>query len=184
MKTKYLLPVGIFLSMAAVFGLVLYQIQQGRNIKEVPSPLIGKSIPQFQLPLLLKPDEQFSSEQLKGQVSLVNVWASWCVSCRHEHGLLVEMSRNLDMPIIGINYKDEREDALKWLRDFGNPYVASIYDYNGRAAIDWGVYGTPESFLIDQQGIIRHKVTGPITPEKLQTELLPLIQQLQSGKTS
>ena len=178
MKVKYLLPAAIFLGMVAIFGLVLYQIGQGRDIKEVPSPLIGKPVPQFDLPLLLKPEETFSSVQLKGKVTLVNVWASWCVSCRHEHGLLVSMSQKAGVSIIGINYKDERPDALKWLRDYGNPYEVSIFDYDGRAAIDWGVYGTPESFIVDQQGIIRYKVTGPITPEKLEADILPLIKEL------
>ena len=140
--------------------------------------MIGKPVPMFELPLLLKPEETFSSEQLKGQVSLVNVWASWCVSCRHEHPLLVEMSRTLDISIIGINYKDERADGLKWLRDYGNPYEASIFDYDGRAAIDWGVYGVPETFVVDQLGIIRYKLTGPITAEKLETEILPLVNEL------
>ena len=178
MKARYLLPAAIFFAMVAIFGLVLYQIGQGRNIKDVPSPLIGKAVPQFELPLLLKPDQTFSSAELKGKVSLVNVWASWCVSCRYEHDLLVSMSRDTDISIIGINYKDEREDALKWLRDMGNPYEASIFDYDGRAAIDWGVYGTPESFIVDQQGIIRYKHTGPISIEKLETEILPLVREL------
>ena len=184
MKAQYLLPIGIFLLMVAVFGLVLYQINQGRDIREVPSPLIGKAVPQFELPQLLKPEQTFSSAQLKGRVSLVNVWASWCVSCRHEHELLMTMSRNPDISIVGINYKDERADALKWLRDWGNPYSEIVYDYNGRAAIDWGVYGTPESFLIDQQGIIRHKITGPISAQDLQSEILPLVRELmQPGKS-
>jgi cytochrome c biogenesis protein CcmG/thiol:disulfide interchange protein DsbE len=185
MKAGYLLPIGIFLAIAAVFGLVLFQISQGRDIKEVPSPLIGKAVPQFELPLLLKPGQTFSSEQLKGQVSLVNVWASWCVSCRYEHDLLVSLASNSDISIIGINYKDERADALKWLRDMGNPYEASIFDHDGRAAIDWGVYGTPESFIVDQQGIIRYKHTGPISVEKLESEILPLVRELrQQGSTA
>jgi cytochrome c biogenesis protein CcmG/thiol:disulfide interchange protein DsbE len=178
MKAKYLIPAAIFLGMVAIFGLVLYQIGQGRDIKEVPSPLIGKPVPQFELPLLLKPEETFSSEQLKGQVSLVNVWASWCVSCRYEHPLLVEMSRTLDIAIFGIDYKDERVDALKWLRDLGNPYDASVFDYDGRAAIDWGVYGVPETFVVDQMGVIRYKLTGPITEEKLEADILPLVEKL------
>ena len=185
MKARYLLPIGIFLLMVAAFGLVLYQIGQGRDIKEVPSPLIGKAVPQFELPQLLKPEQVFNSEQLKGRVSLVNIWASWCVSCRYEHELLMTMSRNPDLSIVGINYKDERTDALKWLRDWGNPYTDIVYDYDGRAAIDWGVYGTPESFLIDQQGIIRHKITGPISEEDLRSEILPLVEELvRPGKSA
>ena len=184
-KASYLLPIAIFLAMVAVFGLVLYQISQGRDIKEVPSPLIGKPVPRFELPMLLNPEQNFSSEQLKGRVSLVNVWASWCVSCRYEHELLVSMSKNTDIDIIGINYKDERVDALQWLRRLGNPYEAIIFDFDGRAAIDWGVYGTPESFIVDPQGIIRYKHTGPISEEKLQSEILPLVAELrQQGKAA
>lgn len=181
MKTRFMIPAAVFLLMVAIFGLVLYQINQGRNIKEVPSPLIGKTVPQFELPLLLKEGESFSSSQFSGRISLVNVWASWCVSCRHEHDLLMQMSRSLDIAMIGINYKDEKPDALKWLNERGNPYQATIYDYDGRAAIDWGVYGTPESFIVDKQGIIRYKHTGPITPDKLQQEILPLINQLKQA---
>ncbi len=182
MKTRFLMPMALFLVLISIFGLVLYQINNGRNIREVPSPLIGKAVPEFELPQLLNTNATFSSEQLKGQVSLVNVWASWCVSCRAEHGLLVDISRNTDIPIIGINYKDERPDALKWLRDGGNPYKDIIFDYDGRAAIDWGVYGTPETFVVDQQGIIRYKNTGPISPEKFRQTILPLIEELrQSG---
>ena len=161
-----------------IFGLVLYQIGQGRDIKEVPSPLIGKAVPQFELPLLLKPDQTFSAADLKGKVSLVNIWASWCVSCRYEHDLLVAISQNTDISVIGINYKDERRDALRWLREMGNPYEASVFDYDGRAAIDWGIYGTPESFIVDQQGIIRYKHVGPIDVETFEDEVLPLVRDL------
>ena len=178
MKVKFLLPIAIFLAMIAIFGLVLYQIGQGRDIKEVPSPLIGKPVPVFELPLLLEPGKIFSSERLKGKVTLVNVWASWCVACRYEHALLVKMSRNPDISIIGINYKDERADAQKWLRDLGNPYEVSIFDFDGRAAIDWGVYGVPETFIVDKQAIIRYKLTGPVTEKNLQARILPLVKQL------
>lgn len=181
MRARYLLPIAVFLVMVTVFGLVLYQISQGRDIREVPSPLIGKAAPEFEIPLLLEPQQTFSSEQLKGRVSLVNVWASWCVSCRYEHDLLVRISRNTDIPIIGINYKDERMDALQWLRDRGNPYEASIFDYDGHVAIDWGVYGTPETFIVDQQGVIRYKHTGPITMEKLRDEIMPLVNRLRKA---
>lgn len=181
MKARYLIPAGIFLAMVAVFGLVLYQINQGRDIKEVPSPLIGKPVPAFELPLLLPEGQRFSSTQLQGRISVVNVWASWCVSCRYEHDLLMQMSRNLDVSIIGINYKDERVDALKWLRDRGDPYESTVFDHDGRVAIDWGVYGVPETFIVDQRGIIRYKLTGPITAEKLKDQILPLIEQLNQG---
>lgn len=178
MKTRFLLPIALFLAMMAIFGLVLYQIGQGRDIKEVPSPLIGKPVPVFELPLLFDADKTFSSEQLKGKVTLVNVWASWCVACRYEHALLVKLSRDPDISIIGINYKDERAAALQWLRDLGNPYEVSIFDFDGRAAIDWGVYGVPETFIVDKQGIIRYKLTGPVTEKNLEAKILPLVKQL------
>lgn len=182
MKARFVLPVIVFVAMVGSFALVLYQINQGRDIRHVPSPLIGKAVPDFELPLLSDPAQTFSSRQLAdGRVSLVNVWASWCVSCRQEHDLLVEISRTRDVPIIGINYKDVRADALRWLHDLGDPYEASIFDNEGRAAIDWGVYGTPESFIVDQQGIIRYKLVGPMTAETLRTEILPLIYQLRES---
>lgn len=183
MKARYAIPVIVFLPLFAVFGLILHQVNNGRNIKEVPSPLIGKPVPQFESSLLLDNDTQFSSKQLKGRVTLVNVWASWCVSCRAEHGLLMDVSRNI--PIVGINYKDERSDALNWLSQGGNPYELNIYDNDGRIAIDWGVYGTPETFVVDQQGVIRYKHIGPISLDKFQQTILPLIMELRSrtGKT-
>ena len=113
---------------------------------------------------------------------MVNVWASWCVSCRAEHSLLLLMARDMHIPIIGINYKDTRRDALTVLRETGNPYQANAFDPDGRVAIDWGVYGTPESFIIDQQGIIRYKHTGPITAAKLHAEILPLIESLRQSR--
>ena len=183
MKARFLLPIGLFFSMVAVFALVLYQINQGRNLQEVPSPLIGKPAPQFELPLLMNAQKSFSSAQLMGKVSLVNVWASWCVSCRQEHQLLVDLSQNKELSIIGINYKDEREDAMKWLRERGNPYAASIFDYDGRAAINWGVYGVPETFIVDRQGVIRYKHAGPISNEILQADILPLVKQLRQAGT-
>ena len=179
---RYFIPIMVFLMGIGVFSLVLYQINQGRNIQEVPSPLIGKPIPHFELPRLLDRQKTFSSRELKGQVTLVNVWASWCVACRAEHDLLVDLNSHAHIPIVGINYKDQAQDALQWLQELGNPYQVSVYDHNGRLAIDWGVYGVPETFVIDQEGIIRFKSIGPITIEKLQNKILPLIDQLK--KTS
>jgi len=176
MKVRFLLPVAIFLAIV-----VFLYIGLGRDPRHVPSPLIGKPAPDFELPLLYQLEKSLTDEDLKGRVSLVNVWASWCVSCRYEHELLMDISRNTDIPVIGINYKDEHADAMKWLRDRGDPYESIVFDYEGRAAIDWGVYGTPETFIVDQQGIIRYKHVGPITKEKLSQDLMPLIQGLKQG---
>lgn len=147
--------------------------------REVPSPFLGKPAPAFHLPQLVEADKTFGNTQLKGQVSLFNVWASWCISCRQEHPLLLKLSKQNILPIYGLDYKDEREAGLEWLRRLGNPYTLSILDADGKVGIDWGVYGVPETFVIDKQGIIRHKHTGPITEEAWQKTLLPLILKLQ-----
>ena len=171
---RFLTPLIVFFIMVAFLGLGLKL-----DPREVPSPFIGKPAPAFTLPQLAAPDKTFSAAQLKGQVSLLNVWASWCVSCRQEHPLLIELSKQNILPIYGLNYKDEREAGLGWLKRLGNPYTLSAFDEDGRAGIEWGVYGVPETFLIDKQGVIRHKHTGPITQEAWQKTLLPLIIQLQ-----
>lgn len=140
---------------------VLLAIGLTLNPRLVPSPLIGKPAPEFELPLLLK-DGSFSNKDLIGHVTLVNVWASWCFACRQEHETVKRLSRN-GVRIIGLNYKDEPDDAKQWLAKLGNPYQRIAVDYDGRISIDWGVYGAPETFLIDQQGIIRHKVIGALS---------------------
>ena len=182
MKTqlRYLLPVGMFLALATVFALVLFQISQGRDIREVPSPLIGKPAPAFDLPRLADRNLRFTSANLKGRVSMVNVWASWCVSCRAEHGVLMQMAA-AGVPIIGINYKDDRADARALLRATGDPYEATVFDPDGRAAIDWGVYGTPETFIVDKDGVIRYKRVGPISAERARDEIMPLIEALRQS---
>jgi cytochrome c biogenesis protein CcmG/thiol:disulfide interchange protein DsbE len=152
--------------------------------REVPSPFIGKPAPAFKLPQLAEPDKIFSSADFKGQVSLFNVWASWCVSCRQEHPLLIKLSQQNILPIYGLNYKDQRGDGMGWLRHYGNPYTLSAFDADGRVGIDFGVYGVPETFVIDKQGVIRHKHTGPLTEESWQKTLLPLILQLQKEGAS
>jgi cytochrome c biogenesis protein CcmG/thiol:disulfide interchange protein DsbE len=170
---KFLIPLVIFL------GLVGF-LMKGLSLdpREVPSPLINKPAPAFALPLLDQPDTTFRRDDLLGQVWLLNVFASWCVACRQEHPLLVEFARMKLLPIYGLNYKDERAAGLKWLTTFGNPYAASFYDRDGRVGIDYGVYGVPESFLIDAKGVIRYKQIGPFTPEAIETKLIPLVQQL------
>jgi cytochrome c biogenesis protein CcmG/thiol:disulfide interchange protein DsbE len=152
----------------------------GLNPHEVPSPLIGKPAPAFTLPQLKEPGKQFSAEEMKGKVWLLNVWSSWCVSCREEHPLLVELSQQNIVPIYGLDYKDKREDGLGWLDRGGNPYVLSASDIEGRVGIDYGVYGVPETYVIDKEGVIRYKEIGPVTPQSLQNKILPLVAQLQS----
>lgn len=140
---------------------ILLAIGLTLNPRLVPSPLIDKPAPEFELPLLLK-EGSFSKKDLIGHITLVNVWASWCFACRQEHETVKQLSRN-GVRIIGLNYKDEPDDAKQWLARLGNPYQSVATDYDGRVGIDWGVYGAPETFLIDQQGIIRHKVIGSLS---------------------
>ena len=173
---RYLTPLVLFLALAALLyrGLAL-------NPREVPSPLIGKPAPEFTLPELKDASRQLSHSDFLGKVSLLNVWATWCVSCRAEHPLLMQLARQ-GVTIYGLDYQDSRDDAKRWLQRFGDPYGANAFDADGRVGIDWGVYGTPETFVIDQHGIIRHKHIGPLTEEAIQSEILPLIQKLKEGK--
>ena len=172
---RYLVPMGILL-------VLLYFLRAGLNLnpKEVPSPLIGKSAPAFSLPRLDQPEQRISRDDMRGQVWMLNVWASWCVACRQEHPLLVQYAKQSQVPIYGLNYKDERAAGMKWLADFGNPYAASISDRDGRVGIDFGVYGVPETFVIDREGVIRYKQIGPLTPEVLRDTIEPLLKQLNS----
>lgn len=172
---RFIWPLVAFLVLAAFLYVGL-----GLNPREVPSPLIGKPAPAFTLPQLHEPDKQFSSQEMKGKVWLLNVWASWCVSCREEHPVLVELARQNIVPVYGLDYKDKREDGEGWLARGGDPYVLSISDADGRVGIDYGVYGVPETYLIDKQGIIRYKEIGPVTPQKLRDKILPLVAELQA----
>jgi cytochrome c biogenesis protein CcmG/thiol:disulfide interchange protein DsbE len=170
---KFIVPLALFAVLVAFLGVGLT-----RDPREVPSPYIGKPAPAFRLPQVADEKLAFSPDDMKGKVWLLNVWASWCVSCRVEHPLLVEMAKTGIVPIVGLNYKDRRIDAAKWLAQFGNPYALSISDLEGNVGIDYGVYGAPETFVIDKQGVIRYKQIGPITPEALETKILPLLRQL------
>lgn len=172
---RYLVPLAIFLVLVAFLyrGLSL-------DPKLVPSPLVGKPMPSFTLTRLQDPDATISDADLKGKVSLLNIWATWCVSCHAEHETLLELARTGKVAIYGLNYKDDRAAAQQWLQQLGNPYVANAFDDTGRVGIDWGVYGAPETFIIDSQGIIRHKHVGPLTVAILNEEILPLVAELQS----
>ena len=162
-----------------VLAIFLY-IGLGLNPHEVPSPLINKPAPAFTLPQLHDPSKQFSSQDMKGQVWLLNVWASWCVSCREEHPVLMALARKNIVPIYGLDYKDKNDDGEAWLRNGGNPYTLVSTDTDGRVGIDYGVYGVPETYVIDKQGVIRYKQIGAITHENLQNKILPLIAELQA----
>ena len=172
--TRYLLPLGIF---AALVVLLFVGLQL--DPRKVPSPLIDKPAPAFSLPQLHEPDKTLSRQDLLGKVYLLNVWASWCVSCRDEQPVLMRLAQTKQVEMYGLNYKDQREEALRWLDMFGNPYVASISDADGRVGIDWGVYGVPETFVIDRSGVIRYKHIGPVTQADLDTQLLPKVRELQ-----
>ncbi len=171
--SRYVIPLGIFIVLVAFLAIGL-----GRDPRKVPSPLIGKAAPEFRLSQLHDPSKTFAPSDMRGKVWLLNVWASWCFSCREEHPLLLEIQRSGSVPIYGLNTKNVRDEALAWLKDLGDPYVLSAADLDGRVSIDYGVYGAPETFLIDREGIIRFKHIGPITPEIWNKEILPLAQQL------
>ena len=175
---RYLLP-------PALFAVLVLFLAVGLSIdpKLVPSPLIDKPLPAFNLPKLKTPDNNIKSNDFQGDVVLLNVWASWCVSCRVEHPLLVELSKNKEMLIYGLNYKDTRTDAIQWLQHFGDPYRASAFDEHGLTGIDLGVYGVPETYIMDRAGIIRYKHIGPITREALDDTILPLIVKLKASST-
>ena len=170
---KYIVPLVLFVALGLLlaYGLRL-------DPKKIPSPLIGKSLPAFSLATVADPARKVSRDDLLGRVYLLNVWASWCVACRQEHPLLNELTSRKAVPIIGLNYKDKREDALQWIGKLGNPYELSLSDQDGRLGIDLGVYGVPETFVIDKQGVIRYKHIGPLTPEDWEQKLAPLIKEI------
>jgi len=171
---RFLLPFGIFLVLAVFLAIGL-----NLNPREVPSPLIDKPAPGFQLPQLHETARTLAPQDMKGKVWVFNVWASWCVACLEEHPLLVELSKLNLVPIVGLNYKDNRADALQWLQKRGDPYTLSAQDADGRVGIDYGVYGVPETYVIDKEGIIRYKRIGPVTPKILDEQILPLVKRLQ-----
>jgi cytochrome c biogenesis protein CcmG/thiol:disulfide interchange protein DsbE len=173
---KFLIPLGLFV---VLLGFLFVGL--GLNPREVPSPLIDKPAPTFALASLQEPGRNLGSADMKGQVWLLNVWASWCVSCREEHPLLVELGKAKLVPIIGLNYKDEPSAGKRWLAQMGNPYDTSVMDRDGSVGIDFGVYGVPETFVIDKQGTIRYKQIGPVTAEALEKKILPLVRELQKS---
>ncbi len=171
---RFLIPLGIFIVLVGFLAVGLKL-----DPREVPSPLIGKPAPDFKLALLSDPARQLSPADLRGKVWLFNVWASWCAACRQEHPLLLDLARQGGVPIYGMDYKDQPGDAQAVLDRYGNPYVETVVDLDGRAGINYGVYGVPETYLIDKNGIIRYKHIGPVTQEILDKKILPLVKELQ-----
>ena len=161
----------------AILSVFLY-VGLGRKPSEVPSPLIDKPAPAFTLPQLHDANKRFSTQDMKGQVWLLNVWASWCGACKDEHPVLMELSRAEIVPIYGLDYKDKREDGEFTLNRAGDPYTLTIFDADGKVGFDYGVYGVPETYVIDKQGIIRYKLIGAVTPQNLRENILPLVAEL------
>lgn len=174
--SRYLAPLIIVAIMIPMFVIGL-----NRDPSEIPSPLLDKPAPQFELPTLKDPNKTVGSADYAGQLALVNVWATWCIGCRQEHDYLMQLAAEIDIPMYGLNWRDRRDDALVWLQRLGDPYVASAYDEDGRVGIDWGVYGAPETFLISPEGIILHKHISPMTDRVWQEDFLPRILAAQGG---
>ncbi|CAG0951071.1 Thiol:disulfide interchange protein DsbE [Burkholderiales bacterium] len=170
------LPLAIFAVLVGFLFVGLF-----RDPREVPSPLIDKAAPAFALPVLHQPERKVAGADYLGQVWLLNVWASWCVACRVEHPVLVELAKSKVVPIVGLNYKDKPDEGIAWLAQHGDPYTLSVVDGDGRVGIDWGVYGVPETFVVDKAGMIRYKHIGPVSPEALQQTILPLVRRLQQS---
>ena len=174
---RFLVPLGVFALLAIVLAI---GIRHSPDKGIIVSPLLGKPAPQFSLPALLDPQRTVRSQDLKGHWYLLNVWGTWCTECRAEHEMLLKVKASGAVPLIGLDWKDNDAQAQAWLTQLGNPYESIAVDRSGRAAIDWGVYGAPETFLIDKHGVIRDKVIGPLTPEIIDKQLMPEIQQLQA----
>jgi len=172
---RFLLPLGLFIVLVGFLavGLTL-------NPRELPSPLVGKAAPEFSLPQLHDPGKVISSTDLKGKVWLLNFWASWCGGCKEEHPVLIQLAQSGAVPIYGMDYKDQRNEALAWLKEWGNPYPVVAVDELGRVGINYGVYGVPETYLIDKAGVIRYKQIGPIREDILEKKILPLVRELQN----
>jgi cytochrome c biogenesis protein CcmG/thiol:disulfide interchange protein DsbE len=175
---KRLLPLIAFAALALLLGVGVL-MNSGKDTSAIPSPLIGKPAPAFSLPVLDEPSRLITNADLRGEPYLLNVWGSWCPACRDEHPVITELAQSGRLKVIGYDYKDEPEDAQRWLQQYGNPYALVIVDQDGRAAFDWGIYGAPESFLVDAQGIVRWKFIGPMTDAVVREQLLPELEKLE-----
>lgn len=175
--SRYLIPLVAFLVLIPIFVIGL-----GRDPGELPSPFIGKPAPDFSLPTVLDPQKSVGSNDFAGKAALVNVWATWCVGCRQEHEFLLSLMRTGEIPIYGINWRDDRAEATRWLQQLGNPYVASGDDRDGAVGIDWGVYGAPETFLVASDGTVLHKHLGPLTRAAWESDFVPLLEPAEVGR--
>ena len=169
--TRFLIPLVVFALLIAVFVVGL-----GRDPSQLPSPLLDKPAPQFDLPSLLDPEQRVTTQDFNGEVALVNVWATWCVGCRQEHNFLLQLSKADVLPIYGLNWRDNGPEARRWLQQLGDPYVATAYDEDGRVGIDWGVYGAPETFLIGKDGTVLYKQLGPLSWGLWEEKFVPLLE--------
>lgn len=167
---RFVIPIGLFAALIAFFFVGL-----GRDKETLPSPLIGKPAPQFELTTVEDPNRTVSSKDFAGKPYVVNIWGTWCPGCRQEHPVLVEIARRNVVPIVGIDWKDDLQLAQQWLREYGNPYAVTGFDNEGRVSINWGAYGAPETFLIDARGIVIHKHTGPLSIEAWEADFMPKI---------
>ena len=174
---RRLLPLGAFLALAALLYAGV-RMNSGRDTSAIPSPLIGKPAPAFSLPVLGDPAHMVSNRDLLGRPYLLNVWGSWCPTCRDEHPQITALAHAGKIRVIGYNYKDAPEDAQSWLQEFGNPYSMVIADEDGRAALDWGIYGAPETFLVDGKGVVRWKAVGAISEDLVRGQIDPLLAAL------
>jgi cytochrome c biogenesis protein CcmG, thiol:disulfide interchange protein DsbE len=172
---RFLLPLSIFVVVVGFLGIGLTL-----NPREIPSPLVGKAVPYFSQPQLYDREKVLSPVDLKGKVWLLNFWASWCNGCKTEHPVLMELAKSGEVPIYGMDYKDQQDEAMTWLRRWGNPYPIVGVDEAGRVGINFGVYGVPETYVIDKQGVIRYKQIGPLTPDTVAQKIIPLVKQLES----
>jgi len=170
-----ILPLIAFMALAALL-FVGVRMNSGKDTSAIPSPLIGKPAPALNLPELQMPESRMASSELKGRAFVLNVWGSWCVSCRVEHPIITDLAKSGAI-VVGYNYKDTPEDASRWLAQFGNPFALILQDTDGRAALDWGIYGAPETFVIDADGIVRFKHVGPLTAEVVTDKILPLLKE-------
>ena len=181
MKTSRWLPLLVFLALAMLLAAGVWMSRKpDRDV--LPSPLIGKPAPAFALPVLHEPTRTVRLDDLKGQPFLLNVWGSWCVECRVEHPVLTKFAESKRLRVIGYNWKDEPADALRWLEQFGNPFWLVLADVEGRSAIDWGIYGAPETFRVDRHGMIQWKHVGPLTDAIIANELLPALQAIEGSR--
>lgn len=173
MRWQRIIPVAVVVMLVVLLGYGLT-----RNPAQLPSALVGQPVPDFKLPTLAAKQPALADEDLEGQVTLINTWASWCLTCRAEHPVIAELTTRTGIPVVGLNYKDTRKAALQWLERFGDPFAVVVFDKQGQLGFDLGVGAVPESFVVDSNGIIRHKVVGPITQKIMEQTLIPLIKRL------